>query len=178
MGSVTATTNGAATPQIARKWLVNAPTTTLVASGRYEPCSDAKGCHGRQVHGEGPAPGDQVEHRRTQDPRDGQAQGCGERGRAVRVGGRQRNQVVNYQRRALRATMRIAVVLISAGSSFSAAGFAGVAGAALGHRSAVLGAVPAGLFPRDLALDQATDQVLLGNDNSRTVEEFRMPTAP
>jgi hypothetical protein len=68
MGSVTATTNGAATPQIARKWLVNAPTTTLVASGRYEPCSDAKGCHGRQVHGEGPAPGDQVEHRRTQDP--------------------------------------------------------------------------------------------------------------
>ena len=50
--------------------------------------------------------------------------------------------------------------------------------AALGHRSAVLGAVSAGLFPRDLTLDQATGQVLLGNYNSGTVEEFPVPTAP
>jgi DNA-binding beta-propeller fold protein YncE len=50
--------------------------------------------------------------------------------------------------------------------------------AALAHRSAVLGAVPAGLFPRDLTLDQSTGQVLLGNFNSGTVEEFPVPTAP
>jgi DNA-binding beta-propeller fold protein YncE len=50
--------------------------------------------------------------------------------------------------------------------------------AALAHRSAVLGAVPAGLFPRDLTLDQATGQVLLGNYNSGTVEEFPAPVVP
>jgi DNA-binding beta-propeller fold protein YncE len=50
--------------------------------------------------------------------------------------------------------------------------------AALRHRSAVLGAVSAGLFPRDLTLDQATGQVLLGNYDSGTVEEFPVPTAP
>ena len=50
--------------------------------------------------------------------------------------------------------------------------------AALGHRSALLGAVQAGLFPRDLTLDQATGQVLLGNYNSGTVEEFPVPAAP
>jgi hypothetical protein len=50
--------------------------------------------------------------------------------------------------------------------------------AALAHRSAVLGEVPAGLFPRDLTLDQATGQVLVGNYNSGTVEDFRVPTAP
>jgi DNA-binding beta-propeller fold protein YncE len=50
--------------------------------------------------------------------------------------------------------------------------------AALAHRSAVLGAVPAGLFPRDLTLDRATGQVLLGNFSSDTVEEFPVPSAP
>jgi 6-phosphogluconolactonase (cycloisomerase 2 family) len=50
--------------------------------------------------------------------------------------------------------------------------------AALAHRSALVGAVPAGLFPRDLTLDQATGQVLLGNFNSGTVEEFPVPAAP
>jgi hypothetical protein len=50
--------------------------------------------------------------------------------------------------------------------------------AALAHRSALIGAVPTGLFPRDLALDQATGQVMLGNFNSATVEEFPVPTAP
>jgi 6-phosphogluconolactonase (cycloisomerase 2 family) len=38
--------------------------------------------------------------------------------------------------------------------------------------------VPAGLFPRDLNLDQATGHVLLGNYNSGTVEVFPVPTAP
>ena len=50
--------------------------------------------------------------------------------------------------------------------------------AAFAHRSALVGAVPAGLFPRDLALDQATGQVMLGNFNSGTVEEFPVPAAP
>jgi DNA-binding beta-propeller fold protein YncE len=50
--------------------------------------------------------------------------------------------------------------------------------AALAHRSALVGAVPAGLFPRDLTLDQGTGQVLLGNFNSATVEEFPVPAAP
>jgi hypothetical protein len=50
--------------------------------------------------------------------------------------------------------------------------------AALAHRSALMGAVPAGLFPRDLTFDQATGQVLLGNFNSGTVEEFAVPAAP
>ncbi len=48
--------------------------------------------------------------------------------------------------------------------------------AALAHRPALLGAVPAGLFPRDLSLDQATGQVLLGNFNSGTIEMFPVPT--
>ncbi len=47
--------------------------------------------------------------------------------------------------------------------------------AALAHRPATTGAVPAGLFPRDLSLDQATGQVMLGNFNSGTVEEFPVP---
>jgi DNA-binding beta-propeller fold protein YncE len=50
--------------------------------------------------------------------------------------------------------------------------------AALAHRPALMGAVPAGLFPRDLTFDQATGQVLLGNFNSGTVEEFPVPAAP
>ena len=50
--------------------------------------------------------------------------------------------------------------------------------AALAHRSAVLGVVPTGLFPRDLTFDQATGQVLLGNFNSSTIEEFPVPKAP
>ncbi len=50
--------------------------------------------------------------------------------------------------------------------------------AALAHRPALIGAVPAGLFPRDIALDQGTGQVLLGNYNSDTVEAFMAPTAP
>jgi DNA-binding beta-propeller fold protein YncE len=50
--------------------------------------------------------------------------------------------------------------------------------AALARRPAVLGVVPAGLFPRDLAFDQATGQVLLGNFMSGTIEEFPVPRAP
>jgi hypothetical protein len=38
---------------------------------------------------------------------------------------------------------------------------------------ALIGAVPAGLFP----LDQAAGQVVLGNYDSDTVEEFAVPTA-
>jgi hypothetical protein len=37
--------------------------------------------------------------------------------------------------------------------------------------------VPAGLFPRDLAYDPATGQVLLANFNSGTIEEFPEPKA-
>ena len=47
--------------------------------------------------------------------------------------------------------------------------------AALAHRPALLGAVPTGLFPRDLTFDRATGQVLLGNFNSGTIEEFPVP---
>jgi DNA-binding beta-propeller fold protein YncE len=50
--------------------------------------------------------------------------------------------------------------------------------AALAGRPAIAGVVPAGLFPRDLTLDQASSQVLLGNFNSGTVEEFPVPKAP
>lgn len=50
--------------------------------------------------------------------------------------------------------------------------------AALAHRPALLGTVPTGLFPRDLSLDQATGQVLLGNFNSDTIEQFPVPTSP
>lgn len=46
---------------------------------------------------------------------------------------------------------------------------------ALAHRTASLGAVQAGLFPRDLSYDPATGQVLLANFNSGTVEEFPVP---
>ena len=49
--------------------------------------------------------------------------------------------------------------------------------AALAHRTATTGAVPAGLFPRDLSFDQATGQVMLANFNSGTVEEFPVPGA-
>jgi DNA-binding beta-propeller fold protein YncE len=49
--------------------------------------------------------------------------------------------------------------------------------AALAHRPATTGAVPAGLFPRDLSFDQATGQVMLANFNSGTVEEFPVPGA-
>jgi DNA-binding beta-propeller fold protein YncE len=48
---------------------------------------------------------------------------------------------------------------------------------ALARQPALVGAVPAGLFPRDLSLDQAAGQVLLGNYDSGTVEEFAVPTA-
>lgn len=50
--------------------------------------------------------------------------------------------------------------------------------AALAGKPAVVGAVPAGLFPRDLSFDQATGNVLLCNFNSGTVEEFSVPAAP
>lgn len=46
---------------------------------------------------------------------------------------------------------------------------------ALGKRPALIGAVPAGLFPRDLTFDPATGEVLLANFSSDTVEEFRVP---
>jgi DNA-binding beta-propeller fold protein YncE len=49
--------------------------------------------------------------------------------------------------------------------------------AALAQRPAVVGAVPAGLFPRDLTFDSGTGQVLLSNFNSSTIEEFPVPTA-
>jgi DNA-binding beta-propeller fold protein YncE len=47
--------------------------------------------------------------------------------------------------------------------------------AALAHRPALIGAVPTGLFPRDISLDPATGQVLLGNYDSDTVEAFTVP---
>jgi DNA-binding beta-propeller fold protein YncE len=50
--------------------------------------------------------------------------------------------------------------------------------AALAHRPAVVGVLPAGLFPRDITLDAATGQVLLANFNSGTIEEFPVPIAP
>jgi DNA-binding beta-propeller fold protein YncE len=50
--------------------------------------------------------------------------------------------------------------------------------AALARRPAVVGEVPTGLFPRDLTFDQGTGQVLLGNYNSGTIEEFPVPIAP
>ena len=50
--------------------------------------------------------------------------------------------------------------------------------AILARRPAVVGVVPTGLFPRDLTFDQATGQVLLGNFNSSTIEEFPAPIAP
>jgi DNA-binding beta-propeller fold protein YncE len=50
--------------------------------------------------------------------------------------------------------------------------------AALNGRPAIVGAVTAGLFPRDLTFDQATGQILLGNFNSDTIEEFPVPANP
>jgi DNA-binding beta-propeller fold protein YncE len=47
--------------------------------------------------------------------------------------------------------------------------------AALAQRPAVVGTVPAGLFPRDLSFDPGTGQVLLGNFSSGTIEEFPVP---
>ena len=51
------------------------------------------------------------------------------------------------------------------------------------HRGGQAGGVrslepaPAGLFPCDLSLDQATGQVMLSNVNPGTVEEFPVPGA-
>jgi DNA-binding beta-propeller fold protein YncE len=47
--------------------------------------------------------------------------------------------------------------------------------AALDHRSALLGVVPTGLFPRDITIDQATGRVLLANFDSDSIEEFSAP---
>ncbi|MFI5067500.1 MAG: YncE family protein [Streptosporangiales bacterium] len=47
--------------------------------------------------------------------------------------------------------------------------------AALAGRPALLGRVPAGLFPRDVSYDPATGQVLLANFSSGTIEEFPAP---
>jgi DNA-binding beta-propeller fold protein YncE len=49
--------------------------------------------------------------------------------------------------------------------------------AALDHRPAVIGDVPAGLFPRDMTFDQASDRVLLANFSSDSIEEFPAPAA-
>jgi DNA-binding beta-propeller fold protein YncE len=48
--------------------------------------------------------------------------------------------------------------------------------AALARRPAVVGAVRAGLFPRDLSFDRATGQVLVANFTSGTIEEFPVPS--
>jgi 6-phosphogluconolactonase (cycloisomerase 2 family) len=50
--------------------------------------------------------------------------------------------------------------------------------AALDHRPALIGAVPAGLFPRDITFDPATGRVLLANFDSDSVEEFPAPAMP
>jgi DNA-binding beta-propeller fold protein YncE len=50
--------------------------------------------------------------------------------------------------------------------------------AALAQRPAVVGVLPAGLFPRDITFDEATGQVLLANFNSGTIEAFPVPIAP
>lgn len=49
-------------------------------------------------------------------------------------------------------------------------------GAALAHRPALIGEIPAGLFPRDVHVDPSTGQVLVGNFTSDTVEVFKQPT--
>jgi len=49
--------------------------------------------------------------------------------------------------------------------------------AALAGQPALLGLVPAGLFPRDLSIDPAGGQVLVANFNSGTIEEFSEPGA-
>lgn len=50
--------------------------------------------------------------------------------------------------------------------------------AALDHRPALIGVVPAGLFPRDITFDQATGRVLLANFDSDSIEEFPAPALP
>lgn len=50
--------------------------------------------------------------------------------------------------------------------------------AALDHRSALIGVVPAGLFPRDMTFDHGTGRVLLANFNSDSIEEFPAPALP
>jgi len=50
--------------------------------------------------------------------------------------------------------------------------------AALDHRPALVGVVPAGLFPRDITVDHATGRVLVANFNSGTIEEFPVPAEP
>ena len=50
--------------------------------------------------------------------------------------------------------------------------------AALSHRPAVIGALSAGLFLRDLNVDPSTGQVLVANFNSNTVELFSQPPPP
>jgi DNA-binding beta-propeller fold protein YncE len=51
-------------------------------------------------------------------------------------------------------------------------------GAALASRPALLGVVPAGVFPRDLSIDPASGQVLMANCSSgTTTEEFPVPRA-
>jgi hypothetical protein len=49
------------------------------------------------------------------------------------------------------------------------------ASAALAHHRALIGEIPAGLFPRDLNVDPGTGQVLA---DSNTVEMFRQPPPP
>lgn len=50
--------------------------------------------------------------------------------------------------------------------------------AALDHRSAVIGVVPTGLFPRDITFDQAIGRVLVANFESDSIEEFPAPAVP
>ena len=47
--------------------------------------------------------------------------------------------------------------------------------AALKHRPADLGTIETGLFPRDITYDPTTDQVMVSNYNSMTVELFHPP---
>jgi DNA-binding beta-propeller fold protein YncE len=47
---------------------------------------------------------------------------------------------------------------------------------ALAGRPALVGTIPAGDFPREFALDQRTNQVVLTNFNSGTVETFPVPS--
>jgi DNA-binding beta-propeller fold protein YncE len=50
---------------------------------------------------------------------------------------------------------------------------------ALAHRPAVTGSLPAGgLFPRDLAYDRATGQVLVPDFTSSDIEVLRLPPLP
>ena len=49
--------------------------------------------------------------------------------------------------------------------------------AALAHRPALLGTVPACVFPRDLSIDPASGQAFVANFDSGTIEEFPVPRA-